>query len=114
MRGRIFVFGLAGAMVLAPGSGAAQQTPITGCNAALSCRNRLLGYSTLTGNAGGSLLFGAAIRWGPGVQFLIVTPRAAYSAPEPTPNMDARSFHLRDVSLLPPEPTPTPLPSLRD
>ena len=106
MRGRILVFGLVGAMVFAPGFGAAQQQPITGCNAALSCRNRLLGYSTLTGNADGSVLFGVGFRWGPGFQFRIVTPKAA--SPEPTPSVDARNFHLRHVSLLPPEPTPTP------
>jgi hypothetical protein len=109
MRGRILVFGLAGAMVFVPGSGAAQQQPITGCNAAPSCRDRGLGYSTLAGNAGGSVLFGVGFRWGPGFQFLIVTPRPSL-APEPTPSVDTRIFHLRDVSLLPPQPTPTPLP----
>ena len=110
MRGGIFVLGFAGAMVFAPGSGA-QQTPITGCNAALSCRNKGLGYTALTGNAGGNVLIGTGFRWGPGFQFLIVTPNVSV-APEPTPNVDTRIFHLRDVSLLPPQPTPTP--SLRD
>jgi hypothetical protein len=108
MRGRIFVLGFAGAMVFAPGSGA-QQTPITGCNAALSCRNKGLGYTALTGNAGGNVLMGTGFRWGPGFQFLIVTPNFSV-APEPTPNVDTRIFHLRDVSLLPPSPTPTPQP----
>lgn len=110
MRCRLLGFGLAGAMVLASRPGAAQQKPTTGCNAALSCRNKHLGYSALMGNAGGSVLFGVGARWGPGFQFLIVTPSVASFVPEPTPNVDARIFHLRDVSLLPPQPTPTPLP----
>jgi hypothetical protein len=96
-------------MVFLPGSGAAQQQPITGCNAAPSCRDRGLGYSALKGNAGGSVLFGVGFRWGPGFQLLIVTPKPSL-APEPTPSVDTRIFHLRDVSLLPPQPTPTPLP----
>ena len=82
----------------------AQQRPIQGCNAALSC-NQPRGFSTLTGNA--NVLFGVGFRWGPGYEFRVVTPNAA---PEPTPSMDTRIFHLRDVSLLPPEPPPTPLP----
>jgi hypothetical protein len=84
----------------------AQQKPIQGCNAAMSC-NQPRGFSTLNGNAGGSVLFGVGFRWGPGYVFRVVTPNAA---PEPTPSMDTRIFHLRDVSLLPPPPTPTPAP----
>ena len=84
----------------------AQQTPIQGCNGALPC-NQPKGFSTLTGNA--NVLFGAGFRWGPGYDFRVVTPNAA---PVPTPSMDTRIFHLKDVSLLPP-PTPTPAPRLR-
>ena len=87
----------------------AQQTPIQGCNAALSC-NQPRGYSTVRGNAGGSVLFGVGLRWGPGIHFLVVTPSISSPAPEPTPNLDARTFRLEGVSLLPPQPNPTPVP----
>ena len=81
----------------------AQQTPIQGCNGALPC-NQPKGFSTLTGNA--NVLFGVGFRWGPGYDFRVVKPKAA---PEPTPTLDTRIFHLKDVSLLPPPPTPTPV-----
>ena len=103
MRLKRLALGLAGAMVFTTLL-LAQQRPIQGCNAALSC-NQPRGFSTLTGNA--NVLFGVGFRWGPGYEFRVVTPNAA---PEPTPSMDTRIFHLRDVSLLPPEPPPTPLP----
>ncbi len=82
----------------------AQQKPIQGCNGAISC-NQPKGFSTLTGNA--NLLFGVGFRWGPGYEFRVITPNAA---PSPTPSLDTRIFHLRDVSLLPPPPTATPAP----
>jgi hypothetical protein len=108
MRGKGLVLGLAGATSLATLL-FAQQKPIQGCNAALSC-NQPRGFSTLTGNAGGSVLFGVGVRWGPGINFLVVTPSLSSPTPEPTPNMDARTFHLQGVSLLPPKPTSTPVP----
>ena len=109
MRIKRLCLGLAGAMVFTA-LVLAQQKPVTGCLAAMSCRNRLLGYSTLRGNEGSSMLFGVGARWGPGFQFLMVTPSLASLVPEPTPSVDAQIFHLRDVSLLPPQPTPTPPP----
>ena len=103
MRVRRLGLGVAGAMVFT-GLLLAQQKPIQGCNAAISC-NQPKGFSTLTGNA--NIFFGVGMRWGPGFEFRMVTPNAA---PTPTPNLDTRIFHLRDVSLLPPSPTPTPAP----
>ena len=108
MRAKGLVLGLAGAMVFATLL-VAQQTPIQGCNGALPC-NQPRGFSTLTGNAGGSVLFGVGVRWGPGIHFLVVTPTLTSPTPEPTPNLDARTFRLQGVSLLPPQPTPTPIP----
>ena len=64
---------VAGAMVFT-GWLLAQQTPIQGCNGAISC-NQPKGFSTLTGN--GSVLFGVGFRWGPGYEFRVVTPKAA-------------------------------------
>jgi hypothetical protein len=104
MRVKRLALGVAGAMVFT-GLLLAQQNPIQGCNAAMSC-NQPKGFSTLTGNAGGNAFFGVGFRWGPGYEFRVVTPNAA---PQPTPSMDTRIFHLRDVSLLPPSPTPTPV-----
>ena len=92
-------------MALAPLLLLAQQKPIAGCNAALNCRDGPFGYSALKG-PGGSLLFGAGIRFGPGFQFFLVTPSLAAS---PTPAVEGPMFHLR-VSLLPLPPTPTPVP----
>jgi hypothetical protein len=103
MRVKRLGLGVAGGMVFA-GLLLAQQTPIQGCNGAISC-NQPKGFSTLTGNA--NVLFGVGFRWGPGYEFRVVTPNAP---PEPTPSMDTRIFHLRDVSLLRPPPTPTPAP----
>ena len=105
MRVKRLGLAVAGAMVFT-GWLLAQQTPIQGCNGAISC-NQPKGFSTLTGNA--NVLFGVGSRWGSGYDFRVVTPKAA---PQPTPSMDTRIFHLKDVSLLPPSPTPTP--SLRD
>jgi hypothetical protein len=102
MRLKRLGLGIAGAMVFT-GLLLAQQTPIQGCNGAISC-NQPKGFSTLTGNP--NVLFGFGFRWGPGYEFRMVTPKAA---PEPTPTMDTRIFHLKDVSLLPPSPTPTPV-----
>jgi len=102
MRVKRLGLAVAGAMVFT-GLLLAQQTPIQGCNGAMSC-NQPKGFSTLTGN--GNVLFGFGFRWGPGYEFRVVTPKAA---PEPTPSLDTRIFHLKDVSLLPP-PTPTPAP----
>lgn len=109
MRAKHLCLGLAGAMVFTT-LVVGQQKPITGCNAAPSCRDKGLGYSALYGNAGGNVLIGGAIRFGPGIHFVIVTPSAASFVVEPTPSVDARIFHLRGVSLLPPQPTPTPPP----
>lgn len=107
MRAGRLGLGVAGAMVFT-GLLLAQQTPIQGCNGAISC-NQPKGFSTLTGNA--NVLFGFGLRWGPGYEFRLVTPNPA---PSPTPSLDTRIFHLRDVSLLPPTPTPTPVaPRLR-
>ena len=103
MRVRRLGFGVAGAMVFT-GLLLAQQKPIQGCNGAISC-NQPKGFSTLTGN--GNVFFGVGMRWGPGYEFRLVSPNAA---PPPTPTMDTRIFHLREVSLLPPSPTPTPRP----
>ena len=108
MRGKGLVLGLAGAAVFSTLL-VAQQQPIQGCNAALSC-NQPRGFSTLTGNAGGTVFFGLGVRWGPGVEFGLANARTSAPAQEPTPNVDARTFRLRGVSLLPPEPTPTPVP----
>jgi hypothetical protein len=66
---------VAGAMVFT-GLLLAQQTPIQGCNGAISC-NQPKGFSTLTGNAGGSVLFGVGFRWGPGYEFRVAPPPAA-------------------------------------
>ena len=98
--------GVAGAIVFTT-LAVAQQKPIQGCNGAIPC-NQPKGFSTLNGNAG--VFFGVGVRWGPGINFLIVTPTVTYPTPEPTPNLDARSFRLEGVSLLPPQPTPTPVP----
>jgi hypothetical protein len=108
MRGKRLGLGLAGAMVVATLL-VAQQKPIQGCNAALTC-SQPRGYTTARGNAGGSVLFGVGVRWEPGFHFLVVTPSLSYPTPEPTPNLDARTFRLEGVSLLPPQPTPTPVP----
>jgi hypothetical protein len=105
MRRRRFVLGLAGTMAFVPFLLLAQQKPIAGCNAALNCRDGPFGYSALKGS-GGSLLFGAGIRFGPGFQFFLVTPSLA---PSPTSAVEGPMFHLR-ASLLPPPPTPTPVP----
>jgi hypothetical protein len=102
MRVKRLGLAVAGAIVCA-GLLLAQQTPIRGCNAAISC-NQPKGFSTLTGN--GNVLFSVGSRWGPGYEFRVVTPNPA---PEPTPSLDTRVFHLRDFSLLPPSPTPTPV-----
>ena len=99
--------GVAGAMVFT-GLLLAQQTPIQGCNGALTC-SQPRGYTTTRGNAG-SVLFGVGVQWGPGFHFVVVTPTLSYPTPEPTPNLDARTFRLEGVSLLPPQPTPTPVP----
>jgi len=93
-------------MALAPLLVLAQQKPIAGCNAALSCRDEPAGYSALKEHGQGSLLFGAGIRFGPGFQFFLVTPNLA---PSPTPALPGPMFHLR-ASPLPPRPTPTPGP----
>jgi hypothetical protein len=106
MRSRHFVLGLAGTMALAPLLLLAQQKPIAGCNAALSCRDSPLGYSALKEPGQGGLLFGAGVRFGPGFQFFFVTPRFA---PSPTPALEGPMFHLR-ASLLSSPPTPTPAP----
>jgi hypothetical protein len=108
MRGKRLVLGLAGATVFTTLL-VAQQTPIQGCNAALTC-SQPRGYTTVRGNAGGSVLFGVGVGWGPGIHFLVVTPSITSPTPEPTPNLDARTFRLQGVSLLPPQPTPTPVP----
>jgi hypothetical protein len=102
MRVKRLGFAIAGAMVFT-GLLLAQQTPIQGCNGAISC-NQPKGFSTLTGNP--NVLFGVGFRWGPGHDFRLVTPNVT---PAPTP-ADTRIFHLKDVSLLPPSPTPTPQP----
>jgi hypothetical protein len=106
MRLKRLALGLAGAMVFTTLL-LAQQKPIQGCNAALSC-NQPRGFSTLTGNP--NVFFGAGVRWGPGIHFLIVTPSLTAPTPEPTPNLDARTFRMHGVSLLPPQATPTPVP----
>jgi hypothetical protein len=106
MRVQRLGLGLAGATVFTTLL-LAQQKPIQGCNAALSC-NQPRGFSTLNGNA--NVFFGAGVRWGPGIHFLIVTPSLTSPTPEPTPNLDARTFRLQGVSLLPPQATPTPVP----
>jgi hypothetical protein len=105
MRVPRFVLGICGAVVCAPLL-LAQQKPIYGCNGAVTC-NRPLGYTALTGNP--SVFFGVGAHWGPGFQFLLVTPTAEAPGPETTP--DIRVFHLKGVSLLPPVATPTPGPS---
>ena len=93
-------------MAFAPFLLLAQQKPISGCNAALSCRDSPLGYSALKEPGQSGLLFGAGIRFGPGFQFFLAAPSLAVS---PTPAVEGPMFHLR-VSLLPPPPTPTPVP----
>jgi hypothetical protein len=107
MRGKRLVLGLAGAMVFATLL-VAQQKPIQGCNGALTC-SQPRGYTTTRGNAG-SVLFGVGVQWGPGFHFVVVTPTLSSPTPEPTPNLDARTFRLEGVSLLPPQPTRTPVP----
>ena len=109
MRGKRLVLGLAGAMIFTTLL-VAQQTPIQGCNAALTC-SQPRGYTTTRGNAGGSVLFGVGVQWGPGFHFVVITPSLSYPTPEPTPNLDTRTFRLEGVSLLPPQPTPTPVPN---
>ena len=103
------VLGLAGTMALAPLLLLAQQKPIAGCNAALSCRESPLGYSALEEPGLGGLLFGAGVRFGPGFQFFLVTPKLA---PSPTPSLEGPMFHLRAslLSSLSALPTPTPVP----
>jgi hypothetical protein len=108
MRGKRLGLGLAGATVFTTLL-VAQQTPIQGCNAAITCSHPR-GYTTARGNAGGSVLFGVGVSWGPGFHFLVVTPSLSSPAPEPTPNLEARTFRLQGVSLLPPQPTSTPVP----
>ena len=107
MRVPRFVLGILGAVAGAPLL-LAQQQPIHGCNGAITC-NRPLGYTALTGNP--SVFFGVGTRFGPGFQFLLVTPTAEPPAPETTP--DVRVLHLKGVSLLPPTPTPTAAPTPR-
>ena len=108
MLGKCLGLGLAGATVFTTLL-VAQQTPIQGCNAALTC-SQPRGYTTVRGNAGGSVLFGVGVNWGPGFHFLVITPTLSSPTPEPTPNLDARTFRLAGVSLLPPQPTRTPVP----
>jgi hypothetical protein len=108
MRGKRLGLGIAGATIFATFL-AAQQKPIQGCNAALTC-SQPRGYTTTRGNAG-SVLFGVGVQWGPGFHFVVVTPTLSYPTPEPTPNLDARTFRLEGVSLLPPPPPTTPTPT---
>jgi hypothetical protein len=100
--------GIVGTLAIAPLLSVAQQQPIQGCGAAISCRPR--GFSALNANAGGGLLFGVAFAWDPGFKIFIVAPQNILLAPKPTPEPErGRLFHL-GVSLLPPTPTPTPAP----
>src|SRR6476469_5891503 len=79
MRGKRFVLGICGALVGA--SLLAQQTPIHGCNGAVTC-NRPLGYTALTGNP--SVFMGVGARFGPGFQFGLATPSVEVPKPETT------------------------------
>jgi hypothetical protein len=100
-----FAFGLISLIALAPWV-SAQQEPVHGCGAAVSCRP--LGFSTLTGNSN-SVVFGG-FSFCPGFSFHIVTPRPSAPSSEETSQVGVRVIRLRNVSLLP-SPTPTPAPA---
>ena len=108
MRSKRLALAIGGAAVFAPFLLLAQQKHIAGCNAALNCKDGPYGYSAIKGPGNNGLLFGVGMRFGPGFQFLVVTPSFA---PPPTPAVEGPMFHLR-ASLLPPPPTPTPAPAL--
>ena len=101
-----WVLGLA-AIVALLCAAAAQEPPTHGCGAAVSCQP--LGFSTLGTNPNavtfGGFRFGAS-----DVHFYVVTPRSRPNPEEYSVN-DVRVFHLRNVSLLPRTPSPTPFSS---
>ena len=103
-----WALGLACVMALVYAA-SAQEAPVHGCGAAVSCRP--LGFSTLGTNPN-SLVFGG-FRFGPGFQFYLVTPVAKPLSPEQPLDGDVRIFHLRNVTLLPPTMTPTPAATAR-
>jgi hypothetical protein len=85
---------------------AAGQQPVSGCNAAPSCRAS--GFSALIGNAGGHVLMSFGMAWNPGFHLGLVTRPTWPSGAEE--NGDQR-FHLHNPLLVPPEELAPPVPA---
>ena len=84
----------------------AQQQPIHGCGTAISCRP--LGFSTNGPSGTGSMLFGAAVGFDPGVKFSVIGVHTIVIAPRPNPAVERGQLFRLGVSLLPPTAAPTP------
>ena len=109
MRGRLVLLVLTVAAAVAPLRLAAQQQPIFGCRAALSCRPGPFGSALSDKESSGGFL-GVGLSFAPGFHVRIVTPQAPPA--ETTPVVGASGIQLRGVTLLPtPSPTPAPAPA---
>lgn len=100
----LFVLGLA---ALVPLRLAAQQQPIFGCRASLSCRPGPFGSALSEKETSGGFL-GVGLNFAPGFHVRIVTPAAP--ATETTPAPGTSGIRLQGVTLRP-TPSPTPAPS---
>ncbi len=109
MRGRRLDLALFGLALAAAPAAVAQQQPVYGCRSAISCRPSPIGNSANAGDAGGNMLIGGAVSFGPGLHFRMVTPLIKIPPAEPPGTSNNFTFHLRGVSLLPtPQPAPEP------
>jgi hypothetical protein len=109
MRARIVLLALAAAAVLAPVRLAAQQQPIFGCRAALSCRPGPFGSALSEKETSGGF-FGVGLNFAPGFHVRIVTPQAPPA--QTTPAVGESGIRLQGVTLRPtPSPTPAPTPA---
>jgi hypothetical protein len=99
---------LTAAVVLLPVAVPGQQQPIYGCRQSINCRPSPVGASALNDRGASGLLVSGGIRWGPGFYAGISTPFLKIPLFGEEPAVDLKTFRLRNATLLPPLPEPTP------
>lgn len=99
---------LATLAVVFPLAASGQQQPIYGCRHAINCRPSPVGASALNDRGTSGLLVSGSVRWGPGFQAGLSTPFLKIPLLGEEPAVDLKTFRLRNATLLPPPPEPTP------